>query len=106
MNKTSIVAAILVGLAVAGSSGAEPSKQHATLLAGTSAAPTAVSGSKKPVVTVQPVADFSADAGPSGDTSFIFIPQIAFQPGDWLFEWGEAFYGSSVYTDLMVARAL
>ena len=42
-----------------------------------------------------------------GRSSWTFIPQVAFQPGDWLFEFGEAFGDSPfVYTQLMVARAL
>lgn len=50
-------------------------------------------------------ADLSAIT--SGRSSWTFIPQIAFQPGDWLFEFGESFGDSPfVYTQLMVARAL
>lgn len=38
--------------------------------------------------------------------SWSYIPQIAFQPGDWLFEFGESIGNSpSGFTELMVARA-
>ena len=56
---------------------------------------------------VQAEADFSASSGPSNGTSWSYIPQIAFQPGDWLFEFGESLNGSPRgFTEFMVARAL
>ena len=56
---------------------------------------------------VQMEADLTASLPPFNETSWSFVPQIAFQPGDWLFEFGEAFTDpSSVFTEVMVARAL
>ena len=55
---------------------------------------------------LQAEADFTATSGPFGGTSLAYVPQIAFQPGDWLFELGESFTGSSsAFTELLVARA-
>jgi hypothetical protein len=54
---------------------------------------------------LQVEADFSASSSFS-DTSWSYVPQIAFQPGDWLFEFGESVADSpSGFTELMVARA-
>ncbi|HJT24469.1 MAG TPA: hypothetical protein VJ873_07815 [bacterium] len=55
---------------------------------------------------VQVEADISASAS-FDDISWTYMPQIAFQPGDWLFEFGENIgEGPAGYTELMVARAL
>jgi hypothetical protein len=54
---------------------------------------------------IQAEGDFTAITAPFSDTSFSFIPQIAFQPDDWLFELGEAFNESPTgVTELMAAR--
>jgi len=46
-------------------------------------------------------------SGSFGNASWSYIPQIAFQPGDWLFEFGEDLGDSPMgYTEFMVARAL
>ena len=56
---------------------------------------------------LQAEADFTATNGPFGGTSWSYVPQVAFQPGDWLFELGESFGNpSGVFTEIMVARAL
>ena len=54
---------------------------------------------------IQGEADFTAVTRPFHNSSWSFIPQVAFQPGDWLFELGEALNESpSGVTELMVAR--
>ncbi|HEV2355504.1 MAG TPA: hypothetical protein VGR89_14745, partial [Puia sp.] len=55
---------------------------------------------------VQVEADISASPA-FGNVSWTYTPQIAFQPGDWLFELGEVVgEGSAGYTEIMVAPAL
>lgn len=54
---------------------------------------------------VQVEADISATAS-FDDVSWTYTPQIAFQPGDWLFEFGEDIEAPAGYTEIMVARAL
>ncbi len=54
---------------------------------------------------IQAEADFAAFSGTFSGSSWVYIPQIAFQPGEWLFEVGEALDASpSGVTELMVAR--
>ncbi len=54
---------------------------------------------------IQGEADFTAITTPFSNASWSFIPQIAFQPGEWLFELGESLNESpSGITELMVAR--
>ncbi len=54
---------------------------------------------------VQVEADLTAVTAPASNSSWSFIPQIAFQPGEWLFELGEALNESPAgVTELMVAR--
>jgi hypothetical protein len=54
---------------------------------------------------IQTEADFTAFTGPFNGSSWTFIPQVAFQPGEWLFELGEALNESPAgVTELMVAR--
>ncbi|HEY5040207.1 MAG TPA: hypothetical protein VIJ93_14160, partial [bacterium] len=54
---------------------------------------------------IQAEADFTAITAPFSGSSWYFIPQIAFQPGEWLFELGESLNKSPVgVTELMVAR--
>jgi hypothetical protein len=49
--------------------------------------------------------DFTAVTSPKSDVSWSVMPQIAFQPGEWLFEWGESIGSSPAgFTELMVAR--
>jgi hypothetical protein len=53
----------------------------------------------------QTEADLTAMTSPSSRSSWSFIPQIAFQPGEWLFELGESFNDPATSsTELMVAR--
>ncbi len=55
---------------------------------------------------LQVEADCQASAS-FDNVSWSYIPQIAFQPGDWLFEFGEALGVAPMgYTEIMVARAL
>jgi hypothetical protein len=50
-------------------------------------------------------ADLTAITAPNSNSSWSFIPQIAFQPDEWLFELGESLSGSPTsVTELMVAR--
>ncbi len=54
---------------------------------------------------IQGEADFTAITGTISNSSWVFIPQIAFQPGEWLFEAGESLNQTPAgYTELMVAR--
>jgi hypothetical protein len=54
---------------------------------------------------IQAEADFTAFAAPFNSSSWSFIPQLAFQPDEWLFELGESLNQSpSGVTELMVAR--
>ena len=54
---------------------------------------------------IQGEADFKAFTGSFSGSSWSFIPQIAFQPGEWLFELGESLNESPAgVTELMVAR--
>ncbi len=54
---------------------------------------------------LQAEADFSALMGTFNNSSWSFVPQIAFQPDEWLFELGESFNESPAgVTELMVAR--
>jgi hypothetical protein len=56
---------------------------------------------------VQTEADFTDVTSPYPGTSWTFIPQIAFQPDEWLFELGESLNETPAgVTQLMVARAL
>lgn len=51
--------------------------------------------------------DFTSTTGPFGGNTWSYVPQAAFQPGDWLFELGESFGVSSLgFTQLLVGRAL
>ncbi len=54
---------------------------------------------------VQGEADFTAVTRPYPNSFWSLVPQVAFQPGDWLFELGEALNSPSGITELMVARA-
>jgi hypothetical protein len=55
---------------------------------------------------LQVEADFTGISGPFSGTSWSYVPQVAFQPGDWLFELGESLGDSNlVFTELMVGRA-
>jgi hypothetical protein len=54
---------------------------------------------------LQVEADFTAVTSPNSNSSWSFLPQIAFQPDDWLFELGESLNESPAgVTELMVAR--
>jgi len=54
---------------------------------------------------LQAEADLTAVTSPVSNSSWSFLPQIAFQPGDWLFELGESLSASPAsVTELMVAR--
>jgi hypothetical protein len=54
---------------------------------------------------IQGEADLTAVTAPNSRSSWAFIPQIAFQPGEWLFELGESLSDSPASTtELMVAR--
>jgi len=54
---------------------------------------------------LQVEADLTAITAPFSNSSWSFIPQIAFQPDEWLFELGESFNESPAgVTELMVAR--
>ena len=54
---------------------------------------------------VQGEEDFIAITAPFSNSSWSVIPQVAFQPGDWLFEFGESFNASPKgITEFMVAR--
>ena len=49
--------------------------------------------------------DFSAITSPASGTTWSIVPQVAFQPGDWLLEFGEAMGTSpSGFSELMIAR--
>ncbi len=55
---------------------------------------------------IQVEADFTDITAPFTDSSWTFIPQIAFQPDEWLFELGEALNETPAgVTEVMVARA-
>lgn len=55
---------------------------------------------------IQGEADYTGITAPFSNASWIFIPQIAFQPDEWLFEVGEALYETpNGVTEIMVARA-
>jgi hypothetical protein len=54
---------------------------------------------------IQGEADFTATTSPFAKASWVFIPQIAFQPEEWLFEVGEALNQTPAgVTEIMVAR--
>ncbi len=56
---------------------------------------------------LQGEADFYSITAPFSDSSWSFLPQVAFQPGDWLFEFGESFSGDTPQgiTEVLAARA-
>jgi hypothetical protein len=57
-------------------------------------------------VYLQAESNLNIITAPTSDSSWAFVPQIAFQPGEWLFEFGESFGESpSAFTQVMVARA-
>ncbi|HET9869967.1 MAG TPA: hypothetical protein VFR02_05675, partial [bacterium] len=54
---------------------------------------------------VQTELDLDLREGPTGGASWTLLPQVAFQPGEWLFEFGESFNGSPAgYTEILAAR--
>jgi hypothetical protein len=53
---------------------------------------------------IQGEADFYTVTSPLSDSDWSFIPQFAYQPGDWLFELGQAFSGNPGVTEILVAR--
>ncbi len=54
---------------------------------------------------LQAEADFTATTASISNSSWSFVPQIAFQPGEWLFELGESLSQSPASaTEVMVAR--
>lgn len=54
---------------------------------------------------IQGEADFTAVTGSFNGFSWVYIPQVAFQPGEWLFELGESLNETPAgVTELMVAR--
>ena len=54
---------------------------------------------------IQGEADFTAITSPFTNSTWVFIPQIAFQPDEWLFEIGEALNETPAgVTEILVAR--
>jgi len=54
---------------------------------------------------IQGEADVTIVTAPFANSSCALVPQIAFQPGEWLFEFGEAFNTVPMgFTEIMVAR--
>ncbi len=55
---------------------------------------------------IQAEGNFYAVTAPFHDSSWTFVPQLAFQPGDWLFEFGEAFNDDNPTgtTEILAAR--